>query len=211
MLFILAIDPLQNSMEEGSSHPAVAKLRTSLYADDAAIFPNPTPTKFNRLGTSFRCSRGCHWPDHKLPGKAQFTRSCPTSSGEDWTTACGLEGTSPQPRSWSPRFVTMPTYHLTIFPLAKWARQIDKIRRSFLWKGEENANGGRKIGRLVDPKIWVVLASSTSTSLGALLDSGGFGKSGRMPQSLGRDFRCHATSLIAAEVPGVNFDFRWKW
>jgi hypothetical protein len=34
-------------------------------------------------------------------------------------------------------------YHLTIFPLAIWARkQIDKIRRSFLWKGEENANGG---------------------------------------------------------------------
>ena len=28
---------------------------------------------------------------------------------------------------------SMPTYHLTIFPLAVWARkQIDKIRRSFL-------------------------------------------------------------------------------
>ena len=37
---------------------------------------------------------------------------------------------------------SMPVYHLTIFPLAVWARkQIDKIRRSFLWKGEENANG----------------------------------------------------------------------
>jgi len=37
----------------------------------------------------------------------------------------------------------MPVYHLTIFPLAVWARkQIDKIRRSFLWKGEEVANGG---------------------------------------------------------------------
>ena len=36
----------------------------------------------------------------------------------------------------------MPTYHLTVFPLAVWARKkIDKIR-SFLWKGEENANGG---------------------------------------------------------------------
>ena len=31
-----------------------------------------------------------------------------------------------------------------IFPLAVWARkQIDKIRRSFLWEGEnKNANGG---------------------------------------------------------------------
>ena len=37
----------------------------------------------------------------------------------------------------------MPTYHLTVFPLAAWAKKkIDKIRRSFLWKGEENANGG---------------------------------------------------------------------
>jgi hypothetical protein len=37
----------------------------------------------------------------------------------------------------------MPTYHLTVFPLAAWARKkIDKIRRSFLWKGEENTNGG---------------------------------------------------------------------
>ena len=38
---------------------------------------------------------------------------------------------------------SMPTYHLIVFPLAVWARkQIDKIRRSFLWKGDENANGG---------------------------------------------------------------------
>jgi hypothetical protein len=36
----------------------------------------------------------------------------------------------------------MLTYHLRVFPLAAWARRkIDKIRRSFLWKGEENANG----------------------------------------------------------------------
>jgi len=38
---------------------------------------------------------------------------------------------------------SMPTYHLTIFPLAVWARkQIDKIRCSFLWKGDDNANDG---------------------------------------------------------------------
>jgi len=37
---------------------------------------------------------------------------------------------------------SMPTYHLMVFLLAVWARKkIDKIRRSFLWKGEENANG----------------------------------------------------------------------
>lgn len=37
----------------------------------------------------------------------------------------------------------MPTYNLTVFLLAAWARKkIDKMRRSFLWKGEENTNGG---------------------------------------------------------------------
>ena len=37
---------------------------------------------------------------------------------------------------------SMPTYHLTVFPLATWTKkQIDRIRRSFLWKGEENTNG----------------------------------------------------------------------
>ena len=39
---------------------------------------------------------------------------------------------------------SMPTYHLIVFPLAIWARkQIDKIRRSFLWKGDENALLGK--------------------------------------------------------------------
>jgi len=37
----------------------------------------------------------------------------------------------------------MPVYFLTVFSLPKWAiKKIDKIRRSFLWKGEENASGG---------------------------------------------------------------------
>jgi hypothetical protein len=38
---------------------------------------------------------------------------------------------------------SMPTYHLTVFPLAAWAKnKLDKIRRSFFWKGDENANVG---------------------------------------------------------------------
>jgi hypothetical protein len=38
---------------------------------------------------------------------------------------------------------SMPTNHLTVFPLALWARKrIDKIKRSFLRKGKENANRG---------------------------------------------------------------------
>ena len=31
---------------------------------------------------------------------------------------------------------------MTVFPLKKWAEKIDKIRRGFLWKGQEKANGG---------------------------------------------------------------------
>lgn len=37
----------------------------------------------------------------------------------------------------------IPTYHLTVFALRKWAiKIIDKIRRNFLWKGVEGAHGG---------------------------------------------------------------------
>lgn len=35
------------------------------------------------------------------------------------------------------------TCHMTVFALKKWAiKRIDKIRRNFLWKGAEEANGG---------------------------------------------------------------------
>jgi hypothetical protein len=41
---------------------------------------------------------------------------------------------------------SMPTYHLTMFPFTAWARKnVDKIRRSFLWKGEDNANEGHSL------------------------------------------------------------------
>ncbi|RLM65542.1 uncharacterized protein C2845_PM16G03340 [Panicum miliaceum] len=38
---------------------------------------------------------------------------------------------------------SIPTYHLTVFPLSKWAiKRIDRIRRNFLWRGEDVARGG---------------------------------------------------------------------
>lgn len=37
----------------------------------------------------------------------------------------------------------IPVYFLSVFQLKKWAlKKIDKIRRSFLWKGDNDANGG---------------------------------------------------------------------
>ena len=55
MLFILAIDPLQKildlAMQHGILKPlalTTAKLRTSLYADDAAIFLNPNRQDFKQ-------------------------------------------------------------------------------------------------------------------------------------------------------------------
>lgn len=37
---------------------------------------------------------------------------------------------------------SIPTYHLTIIPIAVWARkQIDQNQHSFLWKGDDKANG----------------------------------------------------------------------
>lgn len=37
----------------------------------------------------------------------------------------------------------IPTYHMIVFPLSKWAiKRIDRLRRNFLWHGKENAKGG---------------------------------------------------------------------
>jgi hypothetical protein len=33
---------------------------------------------------------------------------------------------------------SQPIYHLTVFPMQKWLiKQIDKLQRGFLWKGDE--------------------------------------------------------------------------
>jgi hypothetical protein len=42
----------------------------------------------------------------------------------------------------------MPTYFLTVFALKKWViKRLDKIRRSFLWKGSTDARGGHCLVR----------------------------------------------------------------
>ena len=48
---------------------------------------------------------------------------------------------------------SIPTYFLTVFNLQNWAiKQIDKIRRSFLWKGDADAGGGHCLVQLVRVK-----------------------------------------------------------
>ena len=51
---------------------------------------------------------------------------------------------------------SIPTYHLTVFRVQKWAiKKIDKLRRSFLWKGAKKANGGHclvKWSKVMKPK-----------------------------------------------------------
>jgi len=43
---------------------------------------------------------------------------------------------------------SIPVHFLTVFAINKWAiKRIDKIRRSFLWKGSAEANGGHCLVR----------------------------------------------------------------
>jgi len=52
----------------------------------------------------------------------------------------------------------IPTYFITVFRLQMWAiKKIDKLRRSFLWKGEADANGGHclvKWSKAMRPKCF---------------------------------------------------------
>lgn len=56
LLFIVATDPLQRIIEQAARRgflqpvlPSLAKLRCSLYADDDALFTNPSPAELNSL------------------------------------------------------------------------------------------------------------------------------------------------------------------
>ena len=193
MLFILAFDPLQRILDLASKQGvltplplAAAKLRTSLYADDAAIFINPTRDDLQAvkqilnvfgaatgLTTNFEKSsiHPIHCENVDLPNILQpFSGYCKTFPcrylGLQLHTRL-LQKIHIQPlvekirqrlAGWKGQLLnragrltlvssvlfSMPIYHLTISPLAKWARKkIDKIWQSFLWKGEDNAHRGQ--------------------------------------------------------------------
>jgi hypothetical protein len=191
MLFILAFDPMQRILDLASEHGvltplplAAAKLRTSLYVDDVAIFINPTRNDLQAakqvlnafgaatgLTTNFEKSSihpiRCENVDlsnilQPFPGCCK-TLPCQYLGLQLHTRP--LQKIHVQPlvekieqrlAGWKGRLLnhagrltlissvlsSMPIYHLIVFPLAKWARkQIDKIRCSFLWKGEDNMHG----------------------------------------------------------------------
>jgi hypothetical protein len=192
MLFILAIDPLQRildlALDNGILTPlplASMKLRTSLYADDAAIFIAPKRedllavkdilqtfgqatnlvTNFDKSSIhSIRCEHldlqnilepfpgACKGFPCRYLGLQLHTRALQKVHVQPLIEKVGkhLPGWKGRllNRAGSLTLVTsvlssIPTYHLTIFPIAVWARkQIDKIRRSFFWKGDDSANGG---------------------------------------------------------------------
>jgi hypothetical protein len=192
MLFILAMDPLQRLLDlvtaQGTLSPLppyAAKWRISMYADDAAIFTNPTKddldaikmvlqifgnasglhiniqkssihpircqdidldqvlSDFQGVRSSFPCRylglqlhiRKLH-KVHVQPLIERIGHRLPGWKGK-WLNRAGRLTLITSVLS------AMPTYHLTVFPLAAWTRKkIDKIRRSFLWRGEEHSNGG---------------------------------------------------------------------
>ena len=192
MLFILAIDPLQKILDLATQHGILtpltlttAKLRTSLYADDAAIFLNPNRQDLQAMKDILKMFGEVTGLVTNLEKSSIHPIRCESIDldhvlqpflGSHGIFPCRylglqlhiqpLQKIHVQPLiekigqrlpGWKGRLLnragrltlvtsvlsSMPTYHLTIFPLATWARkQIDKIRRSFLWKGDDNTNGG---------------------------------------------------------------------
>ncbi|WVZ52900.1 hypothetical protein U9M48_003903 [Paspalum notatum var. saurae] len=192
MLFILAIDLLQQILNLATQHGILtplpltsAKLRTSLYADDAAIFLNPVREelaalkeilhifgKASGLVTNFekssihpiRCeeidldhilhhfqgSRGafpCRYLGLQLHTRPLRKVHIQPLIEKIENRLAGWKGhllnRAGRLTLISSVLSSMPTYHLSVFPLAAWARKrIDKIRHSFLWKGKAETNGG---------------------------------------------------------------------
>ena len=186
MLFILAMDPLQRLLDlatqQGILTPlpiTAAKWRTSVYADDAAIFINPTKDDVEAIkiilqafGTfsglhinlqkssvhpiscanvdldqvlaPFTGTRGgfpCKYLGLQLHIRTLQRIHVQPLIDRIWAQATQMQRKIAKQRLTLVTSVlsSMPMYHLTVFPLAAWAKKkIDKIRRSFLWKGDEN-------------------------------------------------------------------------
>ena len=185
MLFILAMEPLQLMLQKATDQGLLtpiknrrAKLRISLFTDDAEIFLNPTNEEVQAV-KNILCAFG------NISGLITNTEkcvvypvrceeldlqhilepfSCPVKAFP--CTYFGLPLHVRQIRrvdvqplidkvgarlaAWKGKLLnkagrlrlvnavltSIPTYYLTVFKLQKWAiKKIDKLRRSFLWKG----------------------------------------------------------------------------
>jgi len=183
-LFILAIDPLQRIIDMAADKgflqpvlPKTAKLRCSLYADDAAIFTAPTADDLSRLsrilhtfgecsGLSINMAKTEIFPirmdpstvqnlskfsrkDLQLPGEIELplhTRKLRKVEIQPLIDKIGsrLPGWQGKLLSMAGRetlvktvLSSQPIYHLTASPAQKWLiKSTDKIKRSFLWRGE---------------------------------------------------------------------------
>ncbi|WVZ56447.1 hypothetical protein U9M48_006975, partial [Paspalum notatum var. saurae] len=166
LLFILAIDPLQRlftlASEEGFLSPVhhrTARLRVSLYADAAAIFINPVReevTAVHSILAAFSEASAFPCPVKTFPCKyLGLPLSCRALRRVDFQPV--LDKLAAKLSAWKGGLLdkagrltlvdsvlsSIPVHFLTIFPLKKWViKKIDKIWRSFLWRGSENASGG---------------------------------------------------------------------
>lgn len=98
---------------------------------------------------------------------------------------------------------SIPTYHMTVFALKKWAiKKIDKIRRNFFWKGAEEINSGHCLVRwkkVKRPKKQGELGVLDLEMFGRALTlrwADGCGMSGSTPQDHGQEPFYHATQWI---------------
>ncbi|WVZ89665.1 LOW QUALITY PROTEIN: hypothetical protein U9M48_036039 [Paspalum notatum var. saurae] len=151
-----------------------AKLRTYLYADAAIVFINPSREVLLVIKDILHAF-GCAWGLVTNLEKSSIhpIRSVPRDPGTFPCRYLGLQlhthKIHAQPliekignrlTGWKGSLLNragrltlvssvlsaMPTYHLSVFPLAAWARKcIDKIHRSFLWKGKAESNGGHRL------------------------------------------------------------------
>jgi hypothetical protein len=192
MLFILAMDPLQRLLdkatEQGLLSPIGAdpiKMRTSLYADDAALFIRPTVsdiTNVQLILAGFGAAIGLHTNIQKSAmytiqthhmDIAQLTTQFRGTVAQLPAKYLGLPLQIGKTRradeqvlidkigahlpGWKERLLTragrlalvnsvltsVPVYHMTSFPLSKWAiTRIDRIRRKFLWTRRDDPRRG---------------------------------------------------------------------
>jgi len=192
MLFILAMEPLQlmlnKATEQGRLTPICnrkAKLRISLFADDAAIFLNPVSEEVQVVrnildafasvsGLTTNTSKSAAYPvkcegldlQHILESFQCPIKEFPCTYLWLPLHVKQVRRVDIQPlidkvgkrlQSWKGKLLnragrlklvnsvltSIPTYYLTVFRLQKWAvKKIDKLRRSFLWKGAADVHGG---------------------------------------------------------------------